>query len=87
MGWRDGSAQRALAAFAEDPCPVPSTHTPAQNHLQLQFQGIWLPLLASAGTSTQVHIYAGKTPTHVINSLQSSLLRSTAHSGSTLKMD
>lgn len=27
--------KRTLAAFAEDPCPIPSTHTAAHSHLQL----------------------------------------------------
>lgn len=60
--WAGETAQqeRTLAALAEDPCPIPSTHTTAHSHLQLHFQGIWLPLLASAGTGTQVHIHASK---------------------------
>jgi hypothetical protein len=40
---------RALAALAEDPGLIPSTHMVAHNHFKLYFQGIWHPLLATPG--------------------------------------
>jgi hypothetical protein len=40
---------RALAALPKDPDSVLCTHMVAHNHLQLQFQGIQCPLLASLG--------------------------------------
>jgi hypothetical protein len=43
---------RALAALSEDLEKIPSTHMMANNHLQLQFQGIQCHLLASGH---QVH--------------------------------
>lgn len=67
MGWRDSSALRTLATLAKDPCPIPKTHMAGHSYLQLPFQESWFPLLASAGSRTQVgHTHAGNTPTHKI---------------------
>lgn len=41
---------RTLADLPKDPASVPSTHMAAHNHLELQFQGIRHPILASAAT-------------------------------------
>jgi hypothetical protein len=43
---------RALAVLAEDLCSVLSSHMVALDHLQLQLQGIYCPLLTSAGPDT-----------------------------------
>lgn len=37
VGWRDGSATKAVDALPEVPDTVPSNHLVAPNHLQLQF--------------------------------------------------
>jgi hypothetical protein len=39
-----------LIALSEDPGLIPSTHKMAHKHLELQFQRIRCPLLASIGT-------------------------------------
>lgn len=51
---------------AKDLSSVPGTHTVAYNTLQLHFQGIWSPLLTSAGTShVRVHIQGCRQSTGV----------------------
>lgn len=60
------------------------------SYLQLLFQEIWFPLLAYAGSRTQVvHIHAGNTPTHkikIVSELKTSisLYHNTAPAGSCL---
>lgn len=61
---------RALAIHAEDLDLALSTLMVANNHLQLQLQGIYHPLLAPAGTTymcVYTFIHVGKTHTHKIN--------------------
>ena len=49
---------RALAAFAEDLGSIPRTHRVTTSYNSSSGWGIWCPLLASAGTCTQmVHTY------------------------------
>jgi hypothetical protein len=45
---------RPLSAFVEYSSSVPNTHMEAQNHLQLQFQGIKCPL---SSLGHQVHMW------------------------------
>ena len=63
---------RALAALAEDPGSVPSTHTAAHNHLLTQVPGESNTLLRALNTllcarhSRGAHnIYASRTPIHI----------------------
>lgn len=59
---------RALAALLEDSCSSPSPHRAAHAHLQVQFQGIWHPLLVSMAIvwtrCTDRHV--GKRPIHTL---------------------
>jgi hypothetical protein len=58
---------RALAALAEDLDSVSRTHMLANDHVQLQFQRIQCPLLASDGTCMHVihkHTLRPNTHTH-----------------------
>ena len=54
---------RSLAAFPGDLGLVPSTHMAMNNSLELQFQGIRCPLLASVETACTwcTYVHASKT--------------------------
>jgi hypothetical protein len=56
-----------MTALPEDQDLIPSTHMVAYNHLKLQFQGIWLPLMASVGTACLWYkvTHAGKLLIHI----------------------
>ena len=59
---------RSLAALPEDLGSVLSTHSDTHNHLQLQFQEISCPLLASLGISgAQIEMQAEHPPIHSKN--------------------
>jgi hypothetical protein len=59
---------RALADIPEDLGLIANTHMVAHNHLQLQSQGIWCPLLASTGSACTWSTYrhADETPIHMV---------------------
>lgn len=65
---RNGGTARQLQArtdHPEDLGSIPRIHTVAQNHLELQFQGIQSPLLVSSNTRHmcgETDIHEGKTP-------------------------
>lgn len=61
---------RALDTLTEDLGSVPTTQRVAHNHLDLQFQSIWHPLLTSVNIGMHVvHIGTGgqNNPTHKYN--------------------
>lgn len=58
---------RALDALLKDMYLIPSAHTVAYNHLELQFQGIQGLSLNSVGTrhTDSMQICIGKIPIHI----------------------
>jgi hypothetical protein len=58
------STLKAPADLPKDLISIPSTQMVKHNHLQLQFQGIFFPLLVSSGTAHTclcTDIHTGKT--------------------------
>ena len=51
MNTASGLNRYWLSSLIKGLSSVPSTHMAAHNHLQLQFQEIWYPILNSIGTS------------------------------------
>lgn len=50
-GWAEDSEGEAPNTLSENLILVSSAHMAVHNHLSLQFQKTWCPLLASVGTA------------------------------------
>lgn len=67
-GWEMSQWLRAFVSLADNPGLVPSTNMAVHNHLWLQSQGSWGPLLISPGTTCSSHTEC-KQSTHTPNYL------------------
>ena len=70
--WTGGMAPllRALVLLAEDLGLILSTHMTTHNHLELQFRGIWHPLLVFSDTRScmwYTNMHVGQTALHIKN--------------------